>query len=121
MSLGLITLIKLIFTRLGVLAATFGHTLPIDVPPECVIIGQHTVFANMTDARTALFDFMADSHAFLKDTSVWKESLLAGELTYDESDDELSNSTPHWRIHINVFDTVCEVKSEGMKEVCCRY
>ena len=73
---GLLTLIKLMFARLGVLAATFGHPQPMDIPVEFVIAGQHTVFADMAEARTALFALMADSHAFLRDANEWKESLV---------------------------------------------
>ena len=70
------TLIKLLFARLGVIAATLGHPTPMDVPTESVVIGQHTVFATLADARTALFALMADSHAFIKDANRWKESFI---------------------------------------------
>ncbi|RMZ27481.1 hypothetical protein D0859_08462 [Hortaea werneckii] len=69
--------IKLMFSRLGVLAASFGHPHPIDLPeslPAC----QSRGFRTMTDARSALFAIMADSHPFIRDSTVYK-AFVSGE------------------------------------------
>ncbi|RMZ15697.1 hypothetical protein D0860_01462 [Hortaea werneckii] len=69
--------IKLMFSRLGVLAASFGHPHPIDLPeslPAC----QSRGFRTMTDARSALFAIMADSHPFIRDSTVHK-AFVSGE------------------------------------------
>lgn len=86
-----VSVIKLMFARLSVLATTYGHPYPIDVPPESVIIGQRTVFASMRDARTALFDLMADSHAFIRDANAWKESLVLKRTMDSNSVNDSSN------------------------------
>ncbi|KAI7186223.1 hypothetical protein KC363_g6716 [Hortaea werneckii] len=69
--------IKLIFSRLGVLAAAIGHPHPIDLPangPGCESRGFRTV----ADGRSSLFAIMADSHPFIRDSTVYK-AFVSGE------------------------------------------
>ncbi|KAI7281971.1 hypothetical protein KC345_g3795 [Hortaea werneckii] len=79
--------IKLTFSRLGVLAASFGHPHPIDLPeslPAC----QSRGFQTMADARSALFAIMADSHPFIRDSTVYK-AFVSGEAVHGNySNDE---------------------------------
>ncbi|KAK5125987.1 hypothetical protein LTR85_011342 [Meristemomyces frigidus] len=70
----LFTTIKLIFARLGVLAAAFGHPQAIDMPLKLEVTGKHAVFASMAEARLALYALMADSHAFIRDAAIYKAS-----------------------------------------------
>lgn len=66
---------ELNFTRLGVLAAAFGHPHPVDKPPELVVNGQQRVFADLADARTSLYAIMADMLPFIGDAARYKASL----------------------------------------------
>ncbi|KAI7235988.1 hypothetical protein KC330_g3970 [Hortaea werneckii] len=83
--------IKLMFSRLGVLAAAFGHPHPIDLPasgPGCESRG----FQTMADARSSLFAIMADSHPFIRDSAVYKAFMSgeAGDGNYNTAEDECS-------------------------------
>ena len=73
---GLLTLIKSMFSRLGILAATFGHPRPMEFPLELVANGEYDAFSNMTEARAALFALISSSHAFFQDCNTWNESLM---------------------------------------------
>ncbi|KAI7186520.1 hypothetical protein KC316_g12269 [Hortaea werneckii] len=84
--------IKLMFGRLGVLAAAFGHPHPIDLPasgPGCESRG----FQTMADARSSLFAIMADSHPFIRDSVVYKAFMSgeAGERNYNNVEDDCSD------------------------------
>lgn len=70
----LFTTIKLMFARLGVLAAAFGHPHPVNVPLKLEITGERAVFASLADARSALYALMADSHSFIRDAAIYKAS-----------------------------------------------
>ncbi|GAB1730391.1 hypothetical protein NU195Hw_g1603t1 [Hortaea werneckii] len=69
--------IKLIFSRLGVLAASFGHPHPIDLPASGRGYGTRG-FRTIADARSSLFAIMADSHPFIRDSTVYK-AFVSGE------------------------------------------
>ncbi|RMY64056.1 hypothetical protein D0863_10094 [Hortaea werneckii] len=69
--------IKLMFSRLGVLAASFGHPHPIDLPASGQGCGSRA-FRTMADARSSLFAIMADSHPFIRDSTVYK-AFVSGE------------------------------------------
>ncbi|KAK4541983.1 hypothetical protein LTR36_007183 [Oleoguttula mirabilis] len=96
----LFTAIALIFARLGVLAAAFGHPHPIDSPNRTGLTGQHAVFASMADARSALFALMSDSHAFIRDATIYKVSLVGD-----------NNSSGIWK----AFDDAVATLAEGGK------
>lgn len=84
---GPLTLIKLIFVRVGVLCSTFGHIIPTDEQPEVVVSEQYDTFHSMADARTALYAVMTDSDEFVKTAKAWKESLIM--------DAEAQDTSPH--------------------------
>jgi len=69
---GLVNTIKLMFARIGVLAAAFGHPNTMEQPALCVADGKHKEFANLEDARTSLYALMGDSHAFIQDAAAYK-------------------------------------------------
>lgn len=64
--------ITLMLARLGVLGAAFGYPYPIVFPRG---VEQTKVFANMTEARSALWVIMADSHTFTGDASAYNDAL----------------------------------------------
>ncbi|KAI7497612.1 hypothetical protein KC367_g5732 [Hortaea werneckii] len=81
--------IKLMFSRLGVLAAAFGHPHPIDLPesgPGC----ENQRFWSMADARSSMFAIMADSHSFIRDSAVYKAFVSgeAGDGSYKTAENE---------------------------------
>ncbi|KAI7216006.1 hypothetical protein KC333_g5090 [Hortaea werneckii] len=85
--------IKLMFSRLGVLAAAFGHPHPNDLPASglgCESRG----FQTMADARSSLFTIMADSHPFIRDSAVYKAFMSgeAGDGNYNTVKDDRSGS-----------------------------
>ncbi|RMX76409.1 hypothetical protein D0869_10745 [Hortaea werneckii] len=85
--------IKLMFSRLGVLAAAFGHPHPIDLSASglgCESRG----FQTMADARSSLFAIMADSHPFIRDSTVYKAFMSgeAGDGNYNTVEDDCSGA-----------------------------
>jgi hypothetical protein len=105
----LLLTIKLMFARLGVLAAAFGHPHPLDVPLEFVVVGQRSVFANLADARTALYALMADSHVFIRDAAAYKATVF------------ISNGRAAWESAMGYdlstgLHPKAETAEDGMKE-----
>lgn len=107
----LLRLIKLTFTRLGVLASPFGHSGPSETLPEAVLVAEHTSFADTCEARTALFALMADSQSFVQDANLWKAWMMRTDLDDDH------DSGMHEAAVGAAFDTKAVLMNGGLKAV----
>lgn len=72
----LFKLIKLIFSRMGVTAASLGHPLPGEEPELASTEDKTWTFRTMPHARDALFTIMADSHDFILDAASWRDAVI---------------------------------------------
>jgi hypothetical protein len=70
-------MMRLMFSRVGVTAATIGYPLPEEDLPKLTTVGQVSIFGSLTDARDALFAIMSGSHTFFKDAISWKNAFIA--------------------------------------------
>ncbi|TKA78274.1 hypothetical protein B0A55_04739 [Friedmanniomyces simplex] len=73
----LVETIKLMFGRIGVLAAALGHPSLTEAPSYTLTAGELESFSNLEDARTSLYALMADSHAFIRKAAAFKTSSSA--------------------------------------------
>ena len=99
---GLLTLIKLMFSRIGVVAATFGVPRWLESPSASIT---DNAFTNLADARTAMFALMADSQDFVKDANTWKESLILNSGLDDVSSHKVVSRTTS-----DTIETMYDVK-----------
>lgn len=73
---GLFKTFKLMFSRMGLTAATIGHALPMEDLPALTSVGQVSSFGSIMEARDALFAIMSDSRDFIKAASAWKDAVV---------------------------------------------
>ncbi|KAK3673247.1 hypothetical protein LTR78_006792 [Recurvomyces mirabilis] len=89
----LVTAVKLMLDRMGVLAAAFGHPRPQSYTPDKKPGDQLRRFKDMHDARNALFSIMADGHDFVRNVSSYRAKLFGNTMLpptpskYEEQDD----------------------------------
>ena len=110
---GILKIIKLMLTRIGVIASVFGQPDPMDLPQEYIMNEQHNGFTTLAEARTSLFEFLANSHSFFRDASIWKESLI-----FDNDIDSLhTHERPDKGFRFSIFGAVSDVDRRGLQEV----
>ncbi|KAK5175893.1 uncharacterized protein LTR77_001033 [Saxophila tyrrhenica] len=85
---GLLTMIKHMFRRIGTLAPAFVQRRLISIDTGTSKTQDREDFANMADARDALFTIMGDNDPFIEDAHAWKESLIKGTPDDPPSSDE---------------------------------
>jgi hypothetical protein len=74
---GLFKMIRLMFSRIGVTAATIGYPLPEKDLPKPTTVGHVSTFESLADARDSLFAIMSGSHTFFKDAVAWKNAFIS--------------------------------------------
>ncbi|KAK5114133.1 hypothetical protein LTR62_002703 [Meristemomyces frigidus] len=75
----LVTTIRLMMHRLGVLAAAFGHPKPIEYTAQTELDSCDNSFGSTSDARDALFSIMATSHKFIARSIQYRDRVINGE------------------------------------------
>ena len=96
----LFRMFKLMFSRLGVTAATIGYALPTKDLPRLTTVGSVDVFPSITEARDALFAIMSDSRDYLTDAAAWKDAFMSSN-SVESSSDRLAIYE-----HTNVLETM---------------
>ena len=112
--LGLFKMMRLMFSRIGVTAATIGYPLPEEDLPRPVVIGQVSTFESLSNARDTLFAIMSRSHTFFKDAIAWKNAFISsnayGSQHSMESPSDAENS--------NVLETMYGTAYRWTNKVC---
>lgn len=74
----LTAVLRIMLSRIAVIAATFGHTQALKMPPAFEDVGKVETFSSIKDARASLSAAMAGSYAFIKRIDHFHESIDYG-------------------------------------------
>lgn len=83
-SSALLTLVRRMFVRFGVLAATFGHRAGALLQLNAQPLIDHKTFANLAEARIELFALVAESNDFTLASNVWRDALFEARQWQDD-------------------------------------
>lgn len=89
---GLFRTVRLMFSRIGVTAATIGFPLPEKDLPKPATVGYVSSFESLNDARDVLFAIMSRSHTFFKDAIAWKMAFISSNRCGSQHSMDCANS-----------------------------